>query len=184
VSKNKITGIIVDGDGDYASIKSRYKNTKLLKTDGPRGHSSNINDIVSGSRKQISMLMSLGCSTVIVVLDFEKRNKRYKLFLKEITNAFNKFYNNDSIKVVIPNIMIENWYLADVENLSKKRVYIKDNLKQKSYEGKHGKNEIKKIFKQKYTYNEVKHGPQLFGSIRKEVAIKNSESFNEFTNLI
>jgi hypothetical protein len=76
--------------------------------------------------------------------------------------------------------MIENWFLADVEILSKKKNYIKDNLRQKNYEGTIGKNELKKIFKPNCFYSETKHGPVLFSLIRERIAKINSVSFSTF----
>ena len=58
--------------------------------------------------------------------------------------------------------MIENWYLADIEQLSKKKAFVRDRIKQKKYEGKHGKKELKKLMRKGRSYNETHHGPQLF----------------------
>ena len=66
-----------------------------------------------------------------------------------------------ALQVRVPNIMMENWYLADVISIRKHK-YIKENVQQKQYEGRHGKNELKRLFKPGYTYNEVRHGPELF----------------------
>jgi len=173
-------GIIVDGQGDYAALSARFKKFKIAKTDGPRGHTAEIRRIVAQSRKQIDLLKAFKCDQVIILLDFESRNMEYQEFMKK---ANEEFLNEDfgiPVTVCSPNSMIENWYLADVEEISKKRNFIKSNIKQKNYEGTHGKNELKKIIENNYSYNEVKHGAQLFQTIRFGVARKNSSSLENF----
>ena len=179
---NKL-GIIVDGPGDLLSIKKRYPGQyKVLKTDGPRGHCSPVCDIISKSRKQISMLSALKCSKAIILLDFECRKITFIKFIKELETEIVKHSFPIATEIVVANTMIENWYLADIEVLSKKKVYIKDKLKQRNYEGKHGKNELKKLFKPKYSYSETDHGPELFTIIRERIAKENSNSFKYFIN--
>ena len=109
------TGIIVDGRGDFHSLKTRFTGTcKILKTDGPRGHTTSIVDIVSGSIKQISMLSDCGYQAIVVMVDFEMRNKDYDKFVKFLSNEFARTYNKCKVDVAVPNRMIENWYLADI----------------------------------------------------------------------
>jgi hypothetical protein len=178
-------GIIVDGAGDLLSIKRRYPDQfKVLKTDGPRGHNSSTADIISKSKKQISMLKSLKCSKAIVLLDFESRRVQYQKFLKDIEKELTQHTFDIDVDIVVSNKMIENWYLADIELLSKKKAYLKDNLRQKQYEGKHGKEELKKLFKSKFSYSETEHGPQLFELIRESIAANNSKSFKIFIEKI
>ncbi|MBD2415665.1 hypothetical protein FACHB389_31155 [Nostoc calcicola FACHB-389] len=178
-------GIIVDGPGDYASLKERFKDLyKIAKTDGPRGHTAQIEKIVSASRKQIEMLKVFKCSRVIILLDFESRDIPYEEFKKLINEKLSKEDFGIEVIACSPNQMIENWYLADVEEISKKRNFIKKNLKQKNYEGTHGKDELKKLIENNHSYNEVKHGSQLFNTIRLEIARNNSSSLNDFLNEI
>jgi uncharacterized protein (DUF2249 family) len=80
--------------------------------------------------------------------------------------------------------MIENWLLADIENLSKKKKYLKDNIQQRNFEGTHGKNELKKLYKKNFSYSETEHGPELFEILREAVAKKNSQSFKQFINSV
>jgi len=150
---SKLIGVIVDGDGDYASLKKRFtENYLILKTDGPRGHTASVDGIVTRAKKQISMLSAFRCGRVIVVLDFEERTCMYKTFVKNIRQAFNSKNFGIPVNVAIPNKMIENWYLADIENISKQKVFIRNRIKQKNYEGKHGKKEIKKLMSQGHDY--------------------------------
>jgi hypothetical protein len=147
---NDKIGLIVDGHGDFASIKKRFKNNfKVLKTDGPRGHTAKIKDIVAKSRKQISILKAYKCKSAIIIIDFEERTYEHDQFFCEITKAFETANFSIPVNIAIPNRMIENWYLADIEYLSQKTIFLKDKLKQQRFEGKHGKNELKKCFKHK-----------------------------------
>jgi len=180
---SKIIGIIVDGPGDYASLRIRYKDRcKILKTDGPRGHTVSPNQIVASSRKQCKILEAFNCTKIIVLTDFESRQTNYHKFIGDLEKAFLSLKLNLKVEPCSPNTMIENWYLADIEQLSKKKAFLRDRIKQKKYEGKHGKKELKKFVKKGYSYNEIHHGPQLFIAIRLAVARKNSPSFNHFLN--
>jgi hypothetical protein len=178
-------GIIVDGHGDFAALKKRYGGKlRILKTDGPRGHQAAIEDIVAGSRKQVSMLSSYGCAKAIVMLDYEGRRIRYEKFIKALKQAFCGSNMCLPVHVAVANQMIENWYLADIEQLSAKRKYIRDGLRQKRYEGRNGKKELKRCFKSNIAYRETTHGPDLFNTIRVQVARKNSGSFDLFLRLL
>lgn len=178
-------GVIVDGPGDFAALSARFgSGVKILKTDGPRGHSVAVSKIVSGSLKQINILRGLNCASILIVLDFEKRRMTYASFIKELEKGFASLTVGIDIKFAVPNLMIENWYLADVEHISKKKKFMRDNLKQKNFEGTNGKAEIKKLFTKGITYNEVLHGAQIFKVLRFSVAANNSPSFKTFHGVI
>jgi len=180
-----VIGIVVDGDGDFSSLKKRFnRGYKILKTDGPRGHLASVSDIARKSRKQIGILRAFKCVHAIVVLDLEQRNENYDTFLQALNDAFGNIDFGIPVSVAVANKMIENWYLADIEIISKNKNFLKDNLKQKNYEGTDGKKELKKCFKKRISYSETKHGPQLFEIIRFEVASQNSISFLNFIKLV
>jgi hypothetical protein len=155
-----------------------------LKTDGPRGHKAEISAIVARSKKQIGMLKAFRCCRVIVLLDFENRSDSYVKFVQNLREEFAAHYTDIKVFVAVPNKMIENWYLADIEELSRQKVFIRDRLKQKNYEGKHGKIEIKKCMINGTDYSETLHGPQMFGVIRFDIARLNSPSFSDFLNML
>jgi hypothetical protein len=180
MSKPKI-GIIVDGQGDFSSLQARFKDKfRILKTDGPRGHNAKPEEIISKSRKQINILRNFKCTKAIVLLDFEERGIRHGLFVQKLIAEIKNAQFPINVAVVVPNKMIENWYLADINFLSKRKKFLKNNIKQKPFEGKHGKKELKKCFVKKFSYNEVIHGPQLFKIIRNTFARKNSSSYDQF----
>jgi hypothetical protein len=178
-------GIIVDGPGDKAAIDARYdKKFRVIKTDGPRGHCAPVDKIIAKSKKQISILESFNCSKIILMLDFECRKMPYKEFILELESEIKKHKFSKPLEVVVLNQMIENWFLADIEILSSKKKILRDKLKQKNYEGKHGKDEIKKLTARNKSYNEIQHGKEFFPLIRESVATKNSGSFNDFIEKI
>lgn len=181
----KLLGIIVDGPGDFAALNTRFnENCRIIKTDGPRGHSVGIEKIVSSSKKQVELLGNLGCEIVLIVTDFEERTQSYDDFLEELRAAFQKVALRIPVLVAMPNQMIENWYLADIEYLSQRRGFLKPHLKQRNFEGRNGKKVLKGFFRKGITYNEVKHGPELFKTIRFLIARANSSSFREFYDIV
>lgn len=178
-------GIIVDGAGDFASLKRRFCNGfKILKTDGPRGHTSPPEAIAKKSRKQIGILAAYKCSQVIVLLDFEQRSDPYEDFVVELRRLFESQGFPVPVAVIVINRMIENWYLSDIAYLSTQKAFLRDRITQKHYEGKHGKNEIKRLMQHGISYSETKHGPQMFEILRFDEARRLSASLNDFLNLI
>ena len=80
----------------------------------------------------------------------------------------------------IPNRMIENWLLADVSHLSRTKNYVRDKLRQKNYEGTHGKTELKRLLVRGHSYVETKDGPDLFMAVRLPEARTWSPSLDHF----
>lgn len=177
---SKKIGIIVDGEGDMASLNYKFEQFRVLKTDGPRGHNAEADKIIIKGRKQISMLKAFKCEKIILMLDLEMRKLSCDEFKENLCSELKKHDFGTEISFVIPNRMIENWYLADIAFLSKKKVFLKDSIKQKNFEGTNGKDELKRIFKKEYSYSETNHGPQLFILIRDNIAVKNSPSYKKF----
>jgi hypothetical protein len=177
-------GVIVDGPGDFASLKRRFPGrVRVLKTDGPRGQEVTPQQIARAARKQVGILAGLGCLTVVVLTDFEERSQDYGDFCVALGEQLERACGSVDVRCCVANRMIENWYLADVESLSSQKVYIRNGLRQKRYEGTHGKRELKSLFERGYQYNEVAHGPDLFAVVRLDVASRNSESFRSFLSL-
>jgi len=182
---NECVGIVVDGEGDYASLRRRFQHGyKVLKTDGPRGHTAHPNEIARKSRKQIGILSAFRCKHAIVMLDFEQRADSYCRFLRDLRRCFQAIGFPIPVSVAVPNRMIENWYLADIAYISRRKVFLRDRLSQKNYEGTNGKKELKRCMKPSVSYSETKHGPQLFKILRFRVARQNSESFDDFLSQI
>jgi hypothetical protein len=178
-------GIIVDGPGDFDALRARFKEGfKILKTDAARGHTVPISQIVAGSKRQIAILRNYNCDVVIVVTDFEARMEPYELFREKLQEQFDLEDFGIVVKVACPNQMIENWYLSDIEAISRGKAFVRSGLRQKNYEGTNGKVVLKSLFEKNITYNEKRHGPELFGAIRFSVGQLNSESLRHFLSIV
>ena len=176
-----LIGIIVDGEGDYAALRRRFAHGyKIVKTDGPRGHTASASEIANKSRKQILILAAFRCSQVVVVLDFEGRALAYQKFLAQLIEGFRSIQLPISISVAVPNRMIENWYLADIEFLATKKAFLRPGIKQRPFEGRNGKALLKRLMRKGISYSETKHGPELFEILRFDVARRNSPSLADF----
>jgi len=179
------TGIVVDGPGDFAALKTRLtQGFKILKTDGPRGHTVSVEQIVARSRKQIAILKAYSCTHIVILTDFEMRRELYSDFRAKLCKALNLLDPSVPITCAVPNRMIENWYLADIAYIASQKVYLRPNVQQRNFEGTHGKDELKKLFVSKYSYDEVEHGAQMFALIRWEEARHNSESLDHFLSAL
>jgi hypothetical protein len=178
-------GIVVDGPGDFAAFRARFGSKfKIIKTGAPRGASVSAEMIAISTRKDVEILKAHRCSVVVVVTDFEERAEPYEKFLERLRARLLAADYGVPVRAVMPNRMIENWFLADIEHLSKKKAFLKDRLRQKKYEGTHGKREIKRLFKKTISYNEVMHGSQMFSTIRSDVAKLHSDSFRDLLDAI
>ena len=174
-------GIIVDGQGDFTALRARYmRKYKILKTDGPRGHTVPPKRIIFSAKKQITILKALGCQRIIILTDFECRQGNYADFLAALTEAADSLDCRGEVLAASPNRMFENWYLADIAHLSERTAFLRDRISQKNYEGCDGKKELRKHMKKGVSYTEVKHAAKLFLGIRIRVARKNSPSFDRF----
>jgi hypothetical protein len=174
-------GVIVDGPGDFASLRARFAGLlRVLKADGPRGHTVGIRTLVSTARKQIALLRASGCRKAILLVDFEQRTVAYETFVRDGQNEVVKLASPIEVVFASPNRMIENWYLADIEELSRVKAYIRDGITQKNFEGSHGKKDLSTLFVRGISYNEVKHGPDMFVTIRMPTANQNSPSLRHF----
>jgi len=178
-------GIVVDGLGDYRALRKRLSHGfRIVKTDGPRGDKASPKDIALRSGRQIGILRKFGCAKVVIVLDFESRPQTYEGFVQTLRTSFSGTDFGLPVSVAVPNRMIENWYLADIEYLSAKKAFLKAKLKQKRYEGRDGKSLIKRCMRPPHTYSETEHGPEMFAILRFHEARKNSPSLDAFLTLI
>ena len=178
---SKSIGVIADGFGDFASVNARFgSKCRVMKTDGPRGDSPTPEQVTRGAAKQICLLQAFGCKTIVLMLDLEERSMSWTNFTNALVRCFSRTDYGPVVKVVVANRMIENWYLADIAYLSRKKAYIREHLQQKKYEGRHGKRVLKALFRPGQSYLETKHGPDMFKTIRLGIAGDNSPSLKCF----
>lgn len=174
----KRIGLIVDGESDFAALRTRFGYCVVLKTDGPRGHEISAEEIARTSRKQIDMLVDLGCSKIVLVTDLEQRIEKWEVFADSLNSALKELSCRTTPSAAVANKMFENWILADIGYLSTQKKYIKKGLKQKAFEGKHGKQILKRCFAKGHDYHETVHAPDLFQSIRLGNARRQSRSLD------
>lgn len=174
-------GLIVDGEGDYAAFRARYRGVaKIFRTDGPRGHEVSAEQIVDGARKQILQLRDLGCNRVAIVTDLEARQLLARSFKERCRAHAAKSNHSADLMIFVADRMLENWVLADISHISSKKSYLKSIARQKIYESVDGKSVLKKMFVKGHSYNEVRHGQDLFPLVRGENAASVSPSFADF----
>jgi hypothetical protein len=174
-------GIIVDGEGDYAAFRARYRvGVKVYRADGPRGHLVSQVAIVDAAKRQIAQLKGFGCTVVAIVTDLEERRAECAVFRQGCVDRLRELGYGEDVKIFVADRMLENWILADIAHISSKKVYIKKQARQRKYESMDGKVELKKLFEKGYDYNEVRHGQELFPLLRSAEASKFSVSFANF----
>ena len=178
-------GVIVDGHGDHAALTEKLKGkARVLKTSGPRGHTVDAKALAASAAKEIDMLIGLGCTRICVLTDREMRSDSSMEFSSAIQRCLPVQSGNASVFVACADRMIENWMLADIVHVAKNSNDLKRGLKQKRWEGTHGKNEIKRCMDKNASYNEVKHGKKFLLAIRDGVARANSASYDTFLRKI
>ncbi|MBP0594575.1 DUF4276 family protein [Paraburkholderia sp. LEh10] len=121
-------------------------------------------------------------SYVVVLLDREKRPQSSIAFEKEIDAELKKLNFSVPFSVHVPDLMIENWILADVEAL--KRANLDVDLS-KGTEGCHGKRKLDEAYrKKKKKYSEIFDGVPLLKSCSANTIKTVSTSFDRlFTSV-
>lgn len=168
--------ILVGGLLEYRAFKMRFPGSIVLIMRG-----ANALDPAKGLANRVKETIRPRVSSarkIVVVLDREVSQSSSDSLQQIIERALGKAVSELPCSVVCPDRMIENWILADI-NAIKCKKYISRSAKQKSYEGCHGKNELKKIIAGA-TYRETQHGIELLLLVRDSVASKNSPSFKAF----
>lgn len=174
-------GLVVDGPGEFAAFKARFGGRlKVVKTDGPRGANADPRQIIARLGKQVEMLRSLRCDCVVLVTDFESRSGSYKEFVGILGEAGGERFGALFAGAGVPNQMIENWYLADIAYISRRRSYLHRVKSQKRYEGMPGKEVLRRHFRRGHYYKETTHGPSLMTAMRFQEARKVSPSLDAF----
>lgn len=126
---------------------------------------------------------------IICIIDKESRPistmrfaKQVKAeIIKKILSCPFRFVEKEldfKIKVCVPDIMFENWILADIKGIKRKKELIKSEAKQEKYEGKHGAYYLDLIMLVRY--KKTIHAHVLFRLVSFDRAKINSNSFNFF----
>lgn len=174
-------GLIVDGEGDFSAFRARYSGrARVFKTDGPRGDTVSAREIVESARKQIAQLKSLGCRRIAIVTDFESRHGTAEAFMTTCLSHARTLDFASDLLVFVADRMLENWLLADICSLASRKRYLRKISRQRNFESTNGKIELKKLFKNGYDYNEVRHCQELFPLVDGDKAATFSASFAHF----
>ncbi|MBU9281995.1 DUF4276 family protein [Burkholderia multivorans] len=113
---------------------------------------------------------------VVVLVDREKRPQSSIALEGEIRAELKRLQFNHPFSVHVPDMMIENWMLADDNALKK---YNLDIAPENRSEGCHGKAKIIEGFrKNKSKYNEIIDGVPLLKSCSPSIMSANNASFN------
>ena len=182
------TLFLVDGITDLRALKSKLVQEYEIKSGFRHLNCNGIYVTPECYAKRASSSISVGLhdrySTFICIVDREKRRissltlcLQIKTCILNILPALNPY----SLFVFSPDIMLENWIVADVVGI-KKTGLINNNSTQESFDGQNGSTVLNGIMNKKY--KKTIHAEQLFVSIRFPIASNNSDSFACFYNEI
>lgn len=125
---------------------------------------------------------------IICVTDREDRAGEATAFASEVRRALinlidsNPHYHHEELEskiaVHVPDKMFENWIVADVKGIRKRRDLVKSTARQQAFEGKNGKASLKTLMK--VPYKKTTHAPLLFKCVCFQRAVVNSPSFSLF----
>lgn len=171
-------GLVVGGHGEKLAL-ARWGSSRYIYMAQGLCCVSDVSAIVKQCAPLVRLLFRAKCELVVVVLDREDRGQGSFALERAIRADLVREVANESVYVSCPDQMLENWMLADVRSWSGTHG-TRAKLHQKRYEGKHGKNAIKRLFKRGADYRETVHGPRLLKAVRESVASKNSSSLSRF----
>ncbi len=120
---------------------------------------------------------------VVIVFDRERRKESSDDLSKTLLEELEKLrklgkhrYDKSKLRIGIPDQMIENWILADHEYMES-RFGVK--IKLINFEGKHGKNIIRKLL-EKESYKETTRGVEMLEEMNFLRAAQRSPSLAKF----
>jgi len=117
---------------------------------------------------------------IIILIDREDRSQSIEEISSELRNEINKEGILDEVRIGVCDRMIENWILADWDNL-KGCIEKPDIDKPDQIEGVSGKSLMKKLYS---GYQETTDGVNFFMSSNPDIIYQNSNSFKFFIEQI
>lgn len=189
------TLFIVDGATETQAfsqkIQKEFKKQANLRSKPCNGVKVKPDAYASAVEGTMKLALRNKFEKIIIIYDLEKRKSNALIFSENLKKAIvsklisgSSFKKNDlerKIFVAAPDIMFENWIIADVQSIKSTGLVITD-FKQQKYDGEHGA----KILNQNMVckYKKTIHGPKLFKAIDFKMASQNSNSFNLFYNIL
>ncbi|MCK8496136.1 DUF4276 family protein [Spirosoma sp. RP8] len=135
--------------------------------------------IIAIAKKVSSLIRLLGNRyyPIILLVDKEKREISFEDMAQQLRQALvNEGITDQDIRIGVADRMIENWIVADWEELTGSLENVPEDT-----DGIHGAGIIKNI---KGSYNKTTDGVQLFRSARQVFMYQRSASFRYFINNI
>jgi hypothetical protein len=118
---------------------------------------------------------------IIIIFDRENRKDNFKKISVDLLEKIKENNIQDvEIYIGIPDTMMENWMLADVNAINN---YYSVKMKKDNYEGKNGKSKIKQGIKPQ-NYSETEDGPEIIKKCDIKNICQNSISFRCFYSKI
>lgn len=184
--------LLVDGQTEIKAIGAKFSkeygmspqfrkvdcNGKSVSAEGYANRAIPIIIAASGS----------ACNFVLCIVDREQRHQSATAWAKSLAQECKKrldmllqcrkISSYPDFMFCAPDIMFENWIVADVEGIKTRVEYIKDTATQDHFDGKSGTTHLQRMMTTKY--RKTFHGEVLFKSVRISVARLNSPSFENF----
>ncbi|PRY10121.1 hypothetical protein CLV24_11538 [Pontibacter ummariensis] len=182
---------IVDGPTEIGALQSKFKKQYYDCPEIRKGPGNGLDFSIQGYTKgvlpTIKLALTSNIRAVILLPDLERRKETFRSFSDKLKASIieallectklSKDSLQDTIFVCPPDIMFENWIVCDIEGIRASK-FINDDAIQDYYDGKNGASILDKLMNTQY--KKTVHGPLLFKSIREEVGIAYSNSFNDF----
>lgn len=189
-------GIIVDGPTEKDSLEKMFKkiyyNIPIIRYGPGNGVSYSEQCFAKNIAPTIVFLLCRNVYSLILIPDFEKREKKKKISLEEFAQSLKKFivaevlkigqftenYLNDVINVCPSNIMFENWIVSDVEGIKASEL-IKKEATQDYYDGRNGASLLDDMLIDGLSYKKTRDAQNLFKYVNPQTGINYSPSFKE-----
>ncbi len=163
---------LVDGYTEKLIVEELCQGSKVRRI-GCNGNTVSLEAIAKLVASQIR-LMNTMFHPIFIVIDREERSESAIDIAQNLEGQIKLLGINEAIRVIVCDRMIENWIIADWENL---KANLGDELpfdKPAKTDGCNGKAQLRKHLP---NYQETTDGVRLFKAARPSVLIENSPSF-------
>jgi hypothetical protein len=183
------TVFLVDGQTEIDAIRVRILENYYVKPQfrrvGCNGKDVTIQGYINASRGILLEVLRGSYLKIVIIVDKEKRNisasdfadKLKKAIVKEISSntRYKKEELEEKISILVPDIMFENWIVADIEGIKQENILIKADARQDMFDGSCGAGKLESTMTCKY--RKITHAPRLFRLVNFNTAQLYSPSF-------
>lgn len=185
----KRTVFLLDGQTEIQSFRDKFLKDFGIEPGfrrvGCNGKVVSARGYAKKAAPMISVCLNDRFSTVVSVVDRENRRvsaaglaqQIRQALLKEVTSL-----RDEDLFVCVPDIMFENWIIADVEGIMQKGKLVYDKVVQEAYDGRNGARILDGMMSVKY--KKTTHARMLFKLVRFLRAKSNSSSFKSFYDAV